>query len=71
MEQFKELAVLVVNAIVRDGAQEAFMNATPAQREEIVIAYAESEVKKFAKVAEEYHCDPEFRQNFIRMVLGK
>ena len=71
MEQFNELALLVVNAIVRDGAQEAFVNATTAQREEIVIAYAESEVKKFAKFAEEYHCDHEFRQNFIRLVIGK
>jgi len=71
MEQFYELAVLVVNAIVRDGAQEAFVNATTAQREEIVIAYAESEAKKFVKFAEQYHSDQEFRQNFARLVLGK
>lgn len=65
----RDAAAIVAN-IIKDGAKDAFINASEAERTEIVLAYVQAQIKKTELMQTLYLTDSKFKAGFRSTVLG-
>lgn len=69
MNAFDEnTAKSIVAAIIADGAADAYMTATEAERTEMMLAYLQSQMKKTEQMQTMYMTNDKFRAEFRQTV---
>ena len=63
------LAQLTAQSILNEVGTDKACSLSAADFESLVLAYAESEVKKFTKFSDLYRTNDEFRSNFQQLII--
>ena len=68
-KEFLNLAKWVVDEIIKDGAQVAFMKGDKDFQAKMAIAYVDAIGKKIKQIPTKYLTDEEFKRGFQRFVF--